>query len=609
MVELQYDVNIGDEMSQMDDRRRASGQKSRAQGNSRSRSQSSRQGHSSAARVNAVRQAQRNSNQRRKKPPFDYTKVAIAVGVLIVLIAGIVFGLKGCSKNTEPEETTPTETELKKEVTVNGVSITGMARAAAKTVILKNMNWDLTVTYEDDKYTIENLLDSKVDEVLEEIYTAEPKDSYNIDTSGLDDEVKAQIEAMAKKWDVPAKNGAISSFDESTGKFVFSGESAGMIIDKDQLNLDIMEKLNAGTYQGSFIAKGIAESPTITEAQAKQKYKTIGTYTTKTTSSKDRNTNISIAVKALNGLIIQPGQEFSFNTTTGNRTIEKGYKPAGAYVNGVLVEEPGGGVCQVSSTLYNAVVFSGLKTTERHSHSYEPSYVTPGEDAMVSYDGFAGPDMKFTNNSKDAVGIRASFSKQQLTLSIYAIPILEDGVILSMKSEKVSVLDPPKPTYEEDQSIELGIEVEAKAAVPGSKWVTNLITKKDGAVVSDEFLHNSTYKGKPATIKRNTSGVVVPKPTESSPVESTIAGESVPGESVHGQSVPGQESSAPHSSEGQTTTPPTSEKHTEAGPGVSTAAPTQPVTQPAAQSPGTTVTQPSTQGNGMISPNPIAATP
>ncbi len=60
------------------------------------------------------------------------------------------------------------------------------------------------------------------------------------------------------------------------------------------------------------------------------------------------------------------------------------------------MEEPGGGVCQVSSTLYNAVVFAGISTTERHAHSYEPSYVTPGEDAMVSY---GGPDMKFVNNS------------------------------------------------------------------------------------------------------------------------------------------------------------------------------------------------------------------
>lgn len=97
----------------------------------------------------------------------------------------------------------------------------------------------------------------------------------------------------------------------------------------------------------------------------------IGTYSTTTTANKDRNKNIELAAEALNGLILQPGEEFSFNKATGERSEAKGYRPAGAYVNGELVEEPGGGVCQVSSTLYNAVIFSGLTTTERHAHSYE----------------------------------------------------------------------------------------------------------------------------------------------------------------------------------------------------------------------------------------------
>ena len=106
------------------------------------------------------------------------------------------------------------------------------------------------------------------------------------------------------------------------------------------------------------------------------------------------------------------------------------------------------------------MVFSGLKTTERHAHSYEPSYVTPGEDAMVSYDGHSGPDMKFVNNSKTAVGIKTSFSDRKLTISIYGNPILEEGVTLSMKSEKVKELDPPAPTYEADPTLQPGVEVE-----------------------------------------------------------------------------------------------------------------------------------------------------
>ena len=253
--------------------------------------------------------------------------------------------------------------------------------------------------------------------------------------------------------------------------------------------------------------------PQITQAQARELYQVIGTYSTKTTANSDRNKNIELASGAMNGLIIQPGEEFSFNATTGNRTAEKGYRAAGAYSNGVLIEEPGGGVCQVSSTLYNAVVFSGLTTTERPAHSYEPSYVTPGEDAMVSYDGHGGPDMKFVNNASTAIAIRTSFADRNLKVSIVGIPILEEGVTLSMSSKKTAELDSPAPVYEEDQTLQPEEEKVAIQETKGSRWVTNLVKKKDGVVVSDEFFHNSTYRGKPATIKRNTSGVVIPAET------------------------------------------------------------------------------------------------
>ena len=110
------------------------------------------------------------------------------------------------------------------------------------------------------------------------------------------------------------------------------------------------------------------------DSSVQDKYKTMSTYTTTTTSNSNRNENIRLAVAALNGMIVKPGQEFSFNNTTGARTEEKGYKPATAYLNGEVVQEPGGGVCQVSSTLYNAVVFSGLKVrSATHTATSRPT--------------------------------------------------------------------------------------------------------------------------------------------------------------------------------------------------------------------------------------------
>ena len=413
----------------------------------------------------------------------------------------------GKAKETEVNTTTVSETELRKEVKVEGITITGMSREEAREAIEKQYQWGLKVTYNQEEYELKNLMDKKVDALLEEIYSGEAKESYTMDTDGLGEDVQAEVKAIAGKWDVAAKNGSVSSFDKTTGKFVYSGEKNGVVIDQEKLASDIMAQMKAKDFQAVIQATGKEVAPKITEAQAKEMYKVIGTYSTTTTANSDRNKNIELASNALDGLILQPGEEFSFNKATGERSTAKGYRPAGAYLNGVLVEEPGGGVCQVSSTLYNAVVFAGLSTTERHAHSYEPSYVTPGEDAMVSY---GGPDMKFVNNSTTAVAIRASFADRKLKISIVGIPILEEGVTLSMTSKKTAELDAPAPVYEEDQTLQLGEEKIVKAETKGSRWVTNLVTKKNGVVVSDELLHNSTYRGKPATIKRNQSGVVIP---------------------------------------------------------------------------------------------------
>ncbi|WP_394526713.1 VanW family protein [Lacrimispora sp. JR3] len=496
-------------MSQVDNRQRGGGRIRSSQNESkRNTSSSGRRTSQSYSRGSSY---QRRGRKRKRGPQYDVTKVLLGIILAVVAVISIMAVVKFAgsrkAKAAEVNSSTVSDQGLKKDVKVDDISIAGMSREEAREAILKKYPWGMKVTYNNDEFKVKNLLDSKIEALLEEIYTGEPKESYTLDTDGMEEEIGSVVKAAAEKWDVAAKNGSISGFDKNTGKFIYSGEQNGVVIDQDKLSADITAQLKAKNFQAVIPATGKEVAPKITEAQAKELYKVIGTYTTTTTSNKDRNKNIELASAALNGLILKPGEEFSFNKATGERSSAKGYRPAGAYLNGELIEEPGGGVCQVSSTLYNAVVFAGLTTTERHAHSYEPSYVTPGEDAMVS---FGGPDMKFVNNSSSSIAIRTSFAKQKLKISIVGIPILEDGVTLSMTSKKTAELDAPAPVYEEDQTLPAGVEKIVKAETKGSRWVTNLVTKKNGVVVSDEFFHNSTYRGKAATIKRNTSGVVIP---------------------------------------------------------------------------------------------------
>ena len=140
---------------------------------------------------------------------------------------------------------------------------------------------------------------------------------------------------------------------------------------------------------------------------------------------------------------------------------------------------------------------------------------------MVSYDGYSGPDLRFVNNSKTSMAIRAVFKDKKITISIVAIPILEQGITISMRSEKVKEYDPPESKYEEDQTLKLDQEVVVTPGVKGSTWKTYLITSKEGAVLTEVYFHSSTYKGKPGVVKRNTSGVVKPLETKKAEKETT----------------------------------------------------------------------------------------
>ena len=133
----------------------------------------------------------------------------------------------------------------------------------------------------------------------------------------------------------------------------------------------------------------------------------LGYCETKHTNNEDRNTNLKLACASLNGVILQPGEEFSYNDTVGQRTAEKGYKPAAAYSGTRTVNSIGGGVCQVSTTLYNSALLADMEITERINHGFKSGYIGVGLDATVSW---GGPDFKFRNNSHFPVMIQAEVS-------------------------------------------------------------------------------------------------------------------------------------------------------------------------------------------------------
>jgi vancomycin resistance protein YoaR len=157
-------------------------------------------------------------------------------------------------------------------------------------------------------------------------------------------------------------------------------------------------------------------------------------YTSYPTSSEERKSNILLAAKSLNGTLVASGEEFSFNLTVGERTVKRGYKTAKIIVGGEFVDGVGGGVCQVSTTLYNAVLLAGLKIIEYHPHSLPVSYVAPSFDAMVNS---AWADFRFINDTKNPIIIITSADGERLTIKIYGQKLEEKIVRKSVVTEEI----------------------------------------------------------------------------------------------------------------------------------------------------------------------------
>ena len=152
---------------------------------------------------------------------------------------------------------------------------------------------------------------------------------------------------------------------------------------------------------------------------------------TKTTSlsgsSSNRITNVRLAAEKINGVILQPGQTFSYNDVLGQRTKANGFKEAGAYSGGQVVQEVGGGICQVSSTLYYCAMVSNLKINTRTCHYFPVAYIEPGMDATVSW---GGPEFKFTNSREYPIEIKAYVEKNSITVEIWGTDV--DGSYVKM---------------------------------------------------------------------------------------------------------------------------------------------------------------------------------
>lgn len=232
---------------------------------------------------------------------------------------------------------------------------------------------------------------------------------------------------------------------------------------------------------------------------------TLGSYKTNfSSSSANRASNINLATSSINGLVLMPGDVFSFNGTVGERTTARGYKTAGAYVAGETVDQVGGGICQVSSTLYNTVLLSNLEIVERRSHQMTVSYVPMARDATVNW---GTTDFRFKNNTEYPIRIDGIINGRNVTITIVGTETIENRRV-EIVTSTVSTLQPPVETIE-DVTKEVGFsETTQKGSVGYVVDATRVVYSGD-EVISRESLVRSRYNPKKTIMTVGTMEAVV----------------------------------------------------------------------------------------------------
>ncbi len=320
----------------------------------------------------------------------------------------------------------------------------------------------------------------------------------------LDDTILTEVlEEEAQQFNQDAVDYQLK---RENGQFVITDGQVGYVIDETASLQTIQEYIaNEWNLSDCSIALDIEEEePRGSEAELSQVKDVLGTYTTNfSTSGASRSANVENGTRLASGKTLYPGEEFSVLGNITPFTEANGYYPAGSYLNGLVVESIGGGICQVSTTLYNAVLLSELQVTERFNHSMIISYVDPSMDAAIAESG--GKDFKFVNSTDYPIYIDGYTSGKNITFTIYGVETRASNRKVRYESETLSTTDPGADSFVLDSSQPIGY-THTQSAHMGIKAQLWKIVTVDGVEESREVVNSSNYKAVPRIVTVGTGG-------------------------------------------------------------------------------------------------------
>ncbi len=431
----------------------------------------------------------------------DRKKKRILAAVSLFLLLGLgACAPKEQQVSSQASSAVRDPTVFPEGTSVGGKNISGKTVPEALEICRNAMNdavdsLEITVKFKDDTISLakgdfqtKDVLDLTLPKLLESREAGEYELSYVTD---LSESGRKKLQEAAKGCYAEGRDASVSGFDGSTGAFVFTEEKKGCRADMPT-TLKSVRQLLAQKRGGAIQAAFLETEPKLTKKYLTENFKLMSSYTTESSNTENGNSNMALALSHVNGTILQPGQTFSYNDTIGDSTDpDAGWKTAGGLMGGLSVQVYGGGICQGSTTLYNAALLAGMEIIERDCHSTPSSYCPIGLDATVDYGNI---DFQFRNPLETPVYIASWMDGVTLHVNFYGcFPKEWDKITIG--SEQTGY-EPPLETvgFKEDENLEKGVYVRLSSGNSGyyaRAWRTYY---KGDTQIKTEELSSSYYE-------------------------------------------------------------------------------------------------------------------
>lgn len=458
---------------------------------------------------------------------LDKNTIIVATAVIALIIIGIIGYVFSINKKVAAWED-----KIYPGINVYGVNIGGLNKDEAISLLeekLPNVIMDkrlkvvvgdksLELKYDtlNPSYNIETIADNAVaygkdQGLFSKNSLVKCKKDIELDAEITYDEeaLVAFEDKVLEEVNISPKN---ASIDLSSGNISIIPEVSGKTIDKEELHNKLIESLNDNQGNDVELTFDLKEQDANIKASDLEKITgKISDFSSNYANTGDgRVKNMEIAAGIINGTIVMPGEEFSYNALIGDTTPDKGYEKANTYIGNKIVPDYGGGICQVSTTLYRAVMRANIRSTERMNHSLTVSYSEPGLDATVSNGSI---DYKFVNTYDFPIYIQGSVSGGVVNFAIYGNVEAMGNKTYELVNEVHEKYNPEKK-YEEDSSMEAGTEKVVSYGMPGYKASSYQVTYENGVEVNRELISTDTYMTTDTIVKKGTKKKEEPKKEE-----------------------------------------------------------------------------------------------